>query len=128
MHPLTTAPPQPPTHSLPRADHNNFYAYVDGSCFGVGSFMPDHEDGFFNNTCLSGSYGRFDCTSSQLPEMHDNLWFSTSSPVAPPLTVCGKTLAEWQSEGHDLRTRALGTGAIPPAHDLITLAKSLLSK
>lgn len=37
--------------------HNNLYAFVNGNCFGIGSFKPGHEDGFYNNTCIAHGYG-----------------------------------------------------------------------
>eukprot|EP00039_Didymoeca_costata_P030353 m.29160 g.29160 ORF g.29160 m.29160 type:complete len:811 (+) comp8070_c0_seq1:36-2468(+) len=100
--------------------HNNLYAFVNGNCFGIGSFKPGHEDGFYNNTCIAHGYGGFDCSSEQLPEIHDNrLYFPN-----PNISVCGKPFAEWQKEGNDKGTTISST--VPETDDLLSLAKDLL--
>eukprot|EP00038_Savillea_parva_P003318 m.124062 g.124062 ORF g.124062 m.124062 type:complete len:935 (-) comp11141_c0_seq2:3094-5898(-) len=104
--------------------YNNLYAFIQGGCYGVGSFVEGHEDGFYNNTCIATSYGRFDCTSAQLPTMHDNRFFDWSGRNGN-ITECGKSLAEWQAEGHDVGTTA--STDVPSADSLIAMASSLLS-
>jgi len=84
--------------------HNNIYAYVSGSCFGIGSFKQGHEDGFYNNTCIAKSYGHFDCTSEQLPTMHDNHLYLTSNVT----DECGMSLAAWQAKGTTCARRCPG--------------------
>jgi len=86
--------------------HHNVYAYVAQSCMMAvvpGSFVPGHEDRFFNNTCVTeeGNYASFDCNSAALPVLHDNRLFTQAGAT---FQVCGKSFSQWQAEGHDAGT------------------------
>lgn len=105
--------------------HNNLYAYVEGACFGIGSFKAGHADGFYNNTCIATSYGRFTCplpqnsSSMALPEIHDNRLY-----ISAGVTACGMPLEQWQARGNDKGTTVSATP--PPSSDLIALSKQIL--
>lgn len=85
--------------------HDNLYAFVNGDCMGVGSFLPGHEDEFSRNKCIlqtdAKTYAGFDCNSPSLPVMFNN---TVMTPNGGPLSQCGMDLKAWQALGHDKGT------------------------
>eukprot|EP00928_Gymnodinium_smaydae_P031890 TRINITY_DN23259_c0_g1_i1.p1 TRINITY_DN23259_c0_g1~~TRINITY_DN23259_c0_g1_i1.p1 ORF type:complete len:828 (+),score=100.29 TRINITY_DN23259_c0_g1_i1:55-2538(+) len=103
--------------------HNNVYAFLKNTCLGVGSFLPGHEDAFFNNTCImmdSCRYASLDCGSAALPRMHDNRIFS---PNGLEPSVCGKAFSEWQASGQD---KDSSVGPWPTSDVLVQLGAATL--
>ena len=79
-----------------------------GGCMGVCAQKPGHEDAFYNNTCISVSaspqYASFSegIGGPALPVMHDNRVFTADGKA----TEAGKSIAQWQAQGHDLGTKS----------------------
>eukprot|EP00475_Leptophrys_vorax_P015852 TRINITY_DN2221_c0_g2_i1.p1 TRINITY_DN2221_c0_g2~~TRINITY_DN2221_c0_g2_i1.p1 ORF type:complete len:787 (-),score=214.49 TRINITY_DN2221_c0_g2_i1:1749-4109(-) len=100
---------------------SNVYAYV-GTCGNIWSQLPGHNDGFFNNYCVTrGAYLSFNCNSSVTapPVMHNNSVFTASGAVK----ICGVSLAEYQKQGHDLGSKV---GKFPADADIVTQARKVL--
>jgi hypothetical protein len=113
--------------------HHNLYAYTIGPCifigFGHETFLPNHRDGFYNNTCIMMGldrrygYAKMGCSGGALSDMHDNI-VSYPGSDSIGLTECGVPLSTWQQRGNDPGTAVV---PIPLPTEIIAAARRLLS-
>eukprot|EP01048_Picozoa_sp_COSAG05_P014856 COSAG05_NODE_1722_length_4212_cov_4.878191_3_plen_97_part_00 len=92
---------------------------------GVCAQKPGHEDHFYNNTCVinkaNPTYAGFSSGigGPAMPVMHDNRVYTADGQAKES----GKTVAQWQAQGHDLGTTV---AKIPSDAELIAVAKGIL--
>lgn len=104
--------------------HNNLY-YNSNNCMGVCAQKEGHEDAFYNNTCIiarnSPQYAGFSpgIDGPAYPIMHDNRVYTLDGKA----TEAGKSIEEWQAQGHDLGTTV---GVIPSDDQVLAIARGLL--
>merc|ERR1712137_1110440 len=78
--------------------YDNIYAYVGQASIILDAATIDgHEHQFYGNkVVMTGTnVGRLDCGTQKL---HDNAYYTPDSSAKE----CGKSLAEWQADGHDI--------------------------
>jgi hypothetical protein len=103
---------------------HNFY-YSSNNCMvpRAHSNRTGHTDAFFENTCVinavSPQYAVFWGDTTSAPVMHDNAVYTQDGKAGES----GRSIAEWQAEGHDLGTTV---GKIPGDEVLISVAKGIL--
>ena len=107
-------------------NHHHHNMYINsGNCMSVCAQKPGHEDAFYNNTCAlvasSPTYANFQpgIGGDAYPTMHDNRVFTADGRAKE----AGKTVAEWQAQGHDVGTRV---AQLPSDDDLVAMARGLL--
>lgn len=102
--------------------HDNIYAYV-GQAIGFydAPMLDGHEDKFYNNKVVmtGNNFGGDTCTGTGATQVHDNSYYTPTGAM----TECSKSLADWQSDGHDQGSSVAKT---PADADIITWGKAKL--
>jgi hypothetical protein len=100
--------------------YNNIYGYISQASFIIQApTIEGHEHQFYGNKAVmtGNNVGALDCSTQKL---HDNKYYTPDGTV----NECGKSLAEWQAQGHD----AGSSVAVHPSDDeLLGWARDLLS-